>query len=298
MKSLLIPMGMLLVACLVACRTGEGDDLPERAALSGAPDVAGTLSLPDPDQAKETPSRPVTAEFEQTQSSLVQGHARVTRRVLVRGAIDEAQFVRNLDTSALQMIAEEIQSLLAEIEEKERADPQYVFEGRWNQDFRASEHYHAVLGLGLAAIKPAYYIIYKSEYAGLYEYILASAIDELSGYEYAVTQDRTWATSRQFLQMYNDKVTHTLASFSEIVANADLAEPDKVNDIRQLGIFAVAPLLNELDDPDPAMSPCALEDCIRSIVEDHTGERVGESLDSWRAEKEQVYWDIIEIMAW
>jgi len=276
MKSLLIPMGMLLVACLVACRAGEGDDLPERAALSGAPDVAGTLSLPDPDQAKETPSRPVTAEFEQTQSSLVQGHARVTRRVLVRGAIDEAQFVRNLDTSALQMIAEEIQSLLAEIEEKERADPQYIFEGRWNQDFRASEQYHAVLGLGLAAIKPAYYIIYKSEYAGLYEYILASAIDELSGYEYAVTQDRTWATSRQFLQMYNDKV----------------------NDIRQLGIFAVAPLLNELDDPDPAMSPCALEDCIRSIVEDHTGERVGESLDSWRAEKEQVYWDIIEIMAW
>mgnify|MGYP006948544004 CR=1 FL=1 len=45
-----------------------------------------------------------------------------------------------------------------------------------------SDRYKKVLGMGEAAMKPLYWIIYKSPEAGLYEYICARALAELSGY--------------------------------------------------------------------------------------------------------------------
>jgi hypothetical protein len=210
--------------------------------------------------------------------------------------IEEELFIENLDVSVLETIAGEIQALVEEIGEKERADPDYVLKGRWNQDFRRSEQYRAVLGLGLKAVKPAYYIIYKSDRAGLYEYILASAVDEITGYDYSVTVNTRWSNSKEFLGMYNDKVKKTLKSFTETMEDPELIEAEKAKQICGLGIFAVAPLLNEMDKTSSALSADHLGKCLWRIVEDYTGEEAGKNLEKWRSENERTYRDIIETL--
>lgn len=196
--------------------------------------------------------------------------------------VEEEQFLNNLDVSILEMIATNLQPLVAEIQEKERADPDYVLQGKWNQDFRASERYKKVLDLGLWAVKPAYYIIYKSGQSGLYEYMIASAIDDITGYDYSVTEDYGWSNSKQLLAMYNERVSKTLSTFSEILENHSLSEEEKAEQIRELGIFAVAPLLDEMDTPSPEMSPESLETCLWNIIEDHTDKDVKLNLENWR----------------
>ena len=210
--------------------------------------------------------------------------------------VNEDQFVDELNITHLEMIAEEIQSLITEIQEKERADPDYVLQGKWNEDFRSSQQYHEVLDLGLEAVKPAYYIIYKSPKSGLYEYIIASAIDEITGYDYSVTEDYGWSNSKQFLEMYNDKVKQTLNSFSIILDNSTLNEAAKAEQIRALGIFAVAPLLNEIDSNSNNLSSYSLESCLWNIVDDYYGKSINHDLDNWRNEHEETCRDIIEIL--
>lgn len=49
-------------------------------------------------------------------------------------------------------------------------------------------------------MKPLYLILYKSPNAGMYEYICAQALYELSGYEFE------WENSKEFLEKFNEKV--------------------------------------------------------------------------------------------
>jgi len=208
----------------------------------------------------------------------------------------EEDFIENLDTGVLERIASEIQSLVAEIGEKERADPNFVLQGKWNEYFRSSEQYKLVLELGLKAVKPAYYIIYKSPQSGLYEYILASAIDKITGYDYAVMEDYGWSSSKQFLEMYNEKVKQTLKSFRAILDNSTQIEAEKAEQIRALGIFAVGPLLDEIDSSSPSMPVESLKATLWHIIKEYSAEDLNQNLDSWRSENEETYRDIIEIL--
>ncbi|MBN1458195.1 MAG: hypothetical protein JXA57_01575 [Armatimonadetes bacterium] len=196
----------------------------------------------------------------------------------------------------LETIAAKIQSVVQMIQEKERADPEYVLQGRWNQDFRESAEYQYVLELGPKAVKPAYYIIYKSEYAGLYEYMIASAIDDITRYDYTVKQGFRWSNSKVFLETYNEKVVNTLAAFTSIMENRRLTEGDKLEEIRRLGVFVVAPLLSAIDDTFPGQPAGYLEDCLWSVVEDYTGERPACDLLQWRRENERAYREIVETL--
>jgi hypothetical protein len=274
---------ILIVVNLAACNTKTLGKSPQDSTKTQIPEQTDSpkLKSPEPEQ------NPVlqTETLRKTpwhQSSWV--------------PVDEDQFLEDLDIANLEMIARDIQSLVAEIQEKERADPDYVLQGKWNEDFRSSEQYCAVLELGLGAVKPAYYIIYKSPQSGLYEYILASAIDEITGYNYSITEDYDWSNSKQFLEMYNDKVKQTLKSFRAILDNSALNEAEKAEQIRTLGIFAVATLLDEIDSSSPSMPAERFEATFWQIIIDYTGEDPNQNIESWRSEYEQNYRDIIEIM--
>lgn len=49
-------------------------------------------------------------------------------------------------------------------------------------------------------MKPLYLIIYRSPYAGEYEYLCANILYELSGFDFE------WANSKEFLEKFNQKV--------------------------------------------------------------------------------------------
>ncbi len=89
-------------------------------------------------------------------------------------------------------IAGELQALVREEEEEERKNPEIIFTEGWVRVFD-SEHYSKVLDMGPAAMKPLYWIIYKSPNAGMYEYICANALYELSGFDFSAEDGTlTW----------------------------------------------------------------------------------------------------------
>ena len=91
-----------------------------------------------------------------------------------------------------------LRPLLDEIAIKEKEDPNFIIEGKWFDYFKNDERYLNVLELEDKALKPLYFIIYKSENQGLYEYICSFAmydILKLKNSDY----DFEWGTSKDYL---------------------------------------------------------------------------------------------------
>ena len=120
--------------------------------------------------------------------------------------VNEKLFLENLDTEVLAAVATELQTLVDEEVEAERANPEIVITEGWTRVFK-SPQYEKVLNMGESAMKPLYWIIYKSPDAGMYEYICATALYELSGYDFTYEDGSlTWNNSKEFLDRFNERI--------------------------------------------------------------------------------------------
>ncbi len=122
--------------------------------------------------------------------------------------VDEEMLFQNIDTNTLQKIATELQTLCDEIAEKQKEEPDSVLRGEWVHDIIDSPRYRKVIEMGNDAMKPLYWIIYKSSNQGMYEYICALALAELSEFNFDEDGDgrQSWATSKEFLTEFNKKI--------------------------------------------------------------------------------------------
>jgi hypothetical protein len=111
-----------------------------------------------------------------------------------------------MDADTLEYVAAELQTLVEEEAEAEQQNPDIVLTEGWVRVFK-SEHYANVLSLGNQAMKPLYWIIYKSSNAGQYEYICAYALCEISGYDFTDENGcLTWSDSKEFLNIFNEQI--------------------------------------------------------------------------------------------
>lgn len=117
------------------------------------------------------------------------------RIIIAVDEMDEETFIEDFDTDMLTTVAEKLQEVTDEIVRKQTADPESVIRGEWVTDFRNSEQYHYVINQGVKAIKPMYYILYKSDQAGLYEYIISSAIYDIIGCDFSDNKEYQWNKS-------------------------------------------------------------------------------------------------------
>ena len=113
--------------------------------------------------------------------------------------VNEELLLENTDKELLVQIAAELQALVDEELEEERKDPEIVISEGWARVFE-SERYKKVLNIGNPAMKPLYLILYKSPNAGMYEYICARTLYELSGFDFY------WTNSRDFIVGFNEKI--------------------------------------------------------------------------------------------
>lgn len=119
--------------------------------------------------------------------------------------VDEEKLLSNIDINVLEEIASLFQKLDNDIAKKEDADYEYVLKGLWFTDVLESSEFNKVLSMGNKAQKPLYYIIYKSENSGRYEYICALALEKLSGFNFDEDNDGIkWSTSKEFLNDFNN----------------------------------------------------------------------------------------------
>ena len=94
----------------------------------------------------------------------------ITWEEITADGVNEEMLFENVDQEILKLIATEIQSMIEEQTKEERENPNILLEEGWTRIFK-KEQYKNVLNIGTPAMKPLYFIIYKSEKAGLYEYI-------------------------------------------------------------------------------------------------------------------------------
>ena len=123
----------------------------------------------------------------------------ITWEEITLDGVNEELLLKNVDEEVLTQIATELQTLVKEEQEEEKENPEIVITEGFVRVFK-SERYKKVLNMGESAMKPLYLILYKSQNAGLYEYICANALYELSEYDFE------WANSKEFMENFNKKI--------------------------------------------------------------------------------------------
>lgn len=113
--------------------------------------------------------------------------------------VDEQLLINNIDINMLKTIAFELQTLVEEETAEEKENPQIVITEGWHRIFK-KERYKKIIDIGQSAMKPLYFIIYKSTNSGAYEYVCARALYELSGFDF------NWINSKDFLEKFNKQI--------------------------------------------------------------------------------------------
>ena len=117
--------------------------------------------------------------------------------------VNEELLLQNVNTKDLEKISTLLQSLSAEIAQKEKEDINFYLSAGWYKYTLDSQQFNEVINMGKDAIKPLYLIIYKSPNQGSYEYICAMALSKLVNFNNVID---SWSTSKEFLEMFNQKV--------------------------------------------------------------------------------------------
>ncbi len=121
--------------------------------------------------------------------------------------VDEGLLMKNTDKGMLEYTAQQLQDLCRQIDEKANEDKEYCLRGQWHDNALGSEEYKNVVSLKEKAMRPLFLIIYKSENAGMYEWICSKALEEISGYDFTDKNNGIgWRNSKEFLEFFIEKV--------------------------------------------------------------------------------------------
>lgn len=124
-----------------------------------------------------------------------------------KNGVNEDLLIKNIDEETLTYIAQQLQDVCKEIDEKGQKDKNYWLTGQWYDDVMNSKQYNNVVSLGKKAMKPLFLIIYKSEKAGMYEWVCSKVLTEISGFDFSEENDGAgWRNSKEFLEMFIAKI--------------------------------------------------------------------------------------------
>jgi hypothetical protein len=91
-------------------------------------------------------------------------------------------------------------------------------------------------------------------------------------------------------------VKESILQFYSILDDTSINETDKIDKIANLGIFVIAPLLNELDYKNSEVDKNIIYTILGEILTTSFNNEVFEEINTWRKENEKYYRDIIEIL--
>ena len=118
---------------------------------------------------------------------------------ITEDGINEELLLQNIDVDILNQIGSELQTLVNEAYAEERANPEIIVTEGWAR-ILAYDRFKRVVNIGVPAMKPLYLIIYKSSNRGVYEYLCAYALYQISGYEFF------WSTTDEFMEKFNEQI--------------------------------------------------------------------------------------------
>lgn len=167
--------------------------------------------------------------------------------------------------ATLNDINTNMESLMTEIETEMRTNPEVAMMGNPIDIIKESQSYKNIVELGLKAVKPLYDKLYDSRDAGLYEYVLSLAIEEITHEEFVYNADYGWKNSLEFRMSYETKVNNVQTDVERIINNEKLTDEEKTEKLKEEGIFAVSTLIKEYNNTESKISKKVIEDVVQDI---------------------------------
>lgn len=124
---------------------------------------------------------------------------KITWDEITATGVDEELLLQNIDIDVLNEVGRELQTLVNEAYEEERENPEIIFTEGWARILEY-DRFKKVVDIGVPAMKPLYLIIYKSQNRGVYEYLCAYALYQISGYDFF------WSTTDEFMEKFNAQI--------------------------------------------------------------------------------------------
>ncbi|MEK4042863.1 hypothetical protein NSU18_04310 [Paenibacillus sp. FSL H8-0048] len=120
-----------------------------------------------------------------------------------------------------------------------------------------SEEYTNIVNIGPDAIPILEKKIDESEGSGLFDYIFAVAIEEISKVDLKEEQSTAWAYGDKFSEKWKVKLS-TLPAEVENIANSDLSENEKITSLTKLGLPAVPFIMDQVESGKTELFPVVL----------------------------------------
>ena len=124
---------------------------------------------------------------------------KITWKEITENGVNEELLLKNIDIDILNEVSSELQTLVNEAYEEDRANPEIIFTEGWARILEY-DRFKKLVDIGDSAMKPLYLIIYKSQNRGIYEYLCAYALYKISGYDFF------WSTTDEFMEKFNEQV--------------------------------------------------------------------------------------------
>ena len=120
--------------------------------------------------------------------------------------VDEKIFLQWLNQELIEKISSNFQSLIGEETREEEENPSILFNEWWTRVFN-KELYKEIIQLWKEAEKPLYWILYKSENNWLYEYLCASALQDISWVDFSDENwTQWWSNAKEFLELFTNEI--------------------------------------------------------------------------------------------
>ncbi|GKX32147.1 hypothetical protein SH1V18_46270 [Vallitalea longa] len=192
-------------------------------------------------------------------------------------------------------VDEKLNTIMDELEELKKSNPIIAMSSSPYAIVEEITSYDELVNMGIEAVKPMYDILYKRPDAGLYEYILAMAIEEITNQEYIYDVDYGWSNALEFRLCYERKVNNSSDEFEYLMNSNKISNENKKQKITELGVFVVSDLLDELDKETSIFSKEEIETLLQQIIQTvpatHKLHSV-ETIEEWRVDNEQIYRDL------
>lgn len=122
---------------------------------------------------------------------------------ITNNGVDEEKLLQNVDEEILKEVAKSLQELITEETEEEKENPNILITEGWTRIFK-KDKYKKIVNIGNSAVKPLFYILYKSNDNGLYEYACAIALEDITGIGNELNKDGTkkWTTAKEYLEIF------------------------------------------------------------------------------------------------